>query len=145
MRRTAVIVWLVVMAFAAVVPLVREHFAPATAHLSCGSYVTITPNGQDAGGDESLRPAAPPLKVPCGCGQHNPSPGRTPCQGPWCSENHGPAPTPTTTVERADHGWACLWSALGLADADSQILAADPGRQQLVRRAGFIFHPPRAV
>ena len=130
----------------AVGPLVWEQLAPSPAHLSCGGYVTIIPNGngQDAGGDGSLRPDAPPLKA--GRPLENQGvPGRTPCQGPWCSENHRPAPTPTTTIERAEEAWASLWSAISPADADSCPLGADVGRYELRQHAGFIFHPPRPV
>ena len=86
-----------------------------------------------------------PRKLPCGRCPLSDEPGRRTCQGPFCSENHTPAPAPTTTPKVVQESWACLWSLLSLGDTDPAGLASFIDAGPRVHHVSSIFHPPRAV
>lgn len=148
----------VLTAAAAVLALVGQGWLAPVARASCGDYVTIVrpdgtvvppmanhgPVSTSSTPTTGVSPQTPP-RLPCGRCPLSDAPGRRTCQGPFCSENHTPAPAPSTTVKNVQESWACLWSLLNLADANPARLASSVDAGRRVHHVSSIFHPPRAA
>jgi hypothetical protein len=150
MRRSQVRAWLFLATITAGTLAAQEWLAPSFAHASCGDYLTfVGPDGKPLPG-HGARSASPseapqgPVRVPCGtCPQR--LPGSPPCQGPWCTDNHPPAPAPTTTIERLQETWASLAAVLGHTDIDSAPFALAFEHHSRIHHVPAIDPPPRHV
>jgi hypothetical protein len=150
--------WLLVAAVAALVLCAHEALGVATARASCGDYVSVggshgqpdmaphdaprpSPHVDESGLPGSLthvRPALPCSRCPA-------APGKSPCQGPWCSNSPAPLPAPVTAGGAEPDGWACWWQEAGAPAPD--MIRRGPNDSCFIRihHVDPIFHPPRPV
>jgi hypothetical protein len=166
-RRSPARSWAVTLGALVAALAVEGWFAPA-AHATCGDYLAHPTDGahprhtmprQQPGTPDmpgQHAPAAVPFEAsgegdvpeppPCRRCPHEPgTPGKAPCEGPWCSDNHAPPPAPPTTIERTSDHWACLWSLLRPGTPDRVWLAFLREQSMRVHHVFPIYHPPRAA
>jgi hypothetical protein len=144
--------------------------APMRALGSCGDYVTMSSHASSStphsipylrsGDFGTARHNAPPFEttamggddvalpapVPCGqCPERTGSPGRVPCQGPWCSGSNDPMTPPTSVVERPLDPWGLCCSAAILKRADSFSHTFLRGDSDRIHHVSPIYRPPRSA
>jgi hypothetical protein len=130
--------------------------APSVARATCGDYVSMPQHGQPSanhgfsfgGVISSLVPMGGAARgfgeMPPPCRRCPAAPGKQPCQGPWCSDNHAPMTPPTTTSPSPHQEWA-LRSFSDLLDASAAIpLGFFRDHADRVHHVFPIYHPPRA-
>jgi hypothetical protein len=149
-------------------------FAPTRVEASCGDYVTIVPHGavpmQHRMPISGHTPATQGQDIPTnftprhapdrlGSTQHVPlpsapcrqcpfdpaNPGNAPCQGPWCSGNHGPLTVPATTHESPREDSAVCGSVPRVGDAKPIPHAFLDDQAARIHHVVPIYHPPRSV
>jgi hypothetical protein len=146
-------------------------FAPASAHASCGDYVTIAAhNGaaMDHGtphvatfrtsshdvtapsraqrDEQAAVTAVTPVAPACGHCPHRPqSPGNVPCQGPACSGYPGPLAAPPSTVEDSGKQWGALELPTALLEIERIAHRYLSTPVDCVHHVLSIYHPPRSA
>jgi hypothetical protein len=112
-------------------------FAPAKSYAGCGDGARSLNDHHEI--EDWVKPllSHAPLKK-------SDQPGK-PCDGPSCSRNRAPMPAPvppapTTSVRE----WSWLASLPDNLSPASHLLPFDADTAHALRRAGSIFHPPRA-
>lgn len=101
--------------------------APSLARAECGDYVAI--NG--ASHQPRSEPTAP-MQAPA-----------RPCQGPMCSKNHLPAPTPAVPANISAQDLSYLNLAEFVSDEEVSAFVGDDGIEVPSGGISGIFRPPR--
>jgi hypothetical protein len=108
----------------------------ASARAGCGDYVMAGAEQKHSNAGH-LHRAAPPS-------QEAPLPGRSPCQGPGCSQHHLPiAPPASMPIPSAEERWGQAVVMLAASSPASLFLSLDFPAAHSVRGCTSIYHPPR--